>query len=276
MGQAWGCGAGMELWGGIVAMGQAGGYGAGLGLWVRAGAVGQDCGSALSVQPPDPHMWSAVGQRCGARPPDPHMWGALGQRCGTRPPDVGRCGSEMWDTASRCGALWVRDVGRCGSELCIRPPDPHMWGAVGQAWGYGAGVGLWGRPGAVGQEWSYGAGLGLWGRAMGQDWGYGAGLELPVRPPAPHMWGAVGQSCAYSLQTHSCGALWVSVPPSPPHSPGRPTAGGGVGGVGRPRRRGGRRAAALHGERAALRGRPSTELGQTGKRRLRHLPQPTR
>ena len=165
-------------------MGQ--GYGAGLGLWGRAMGQAWSCLCGFQTH------------RCGA------LWvgdvgRAVGQRCGVRPPDVGRY----------------------GSPLSVRPPDQQIWGslwvrpgAMGLEWSYGAGLGLWGRPGAVGQEWSYGAGLGLWGRpgpmgqgygaglglwgrAMGQDWGYGAGLELPVRPPDPHMWGAMDQAWGY-------------------------------------------------------------------------------
>ena len=165
-------------------MGQAWGYGAGLGLWGRAmrQAWGYGAGLELSVRPPDPHMWGAVGQSC-AYGLQTHSCGALwvsAVRAASRPTHVGRCGSELWGAASRPTA-----VGRYGSALCVRPPDPQIWGALwvrpgamGLEWSYGAGLGLWGRPGAVGQEWSYGAGLGLWGRPGPMGQGYGAGLGL--------------------------------------------------------------------------------------------------
>ena len=179
VGQAWVYGAGMELWGGIVAMGQAGGYGAGLGLWVRAGAVGQDCGSALSVQPPDPHMWSAVGQRCGARPPDPHMWGAVGQAWGYGA-ELGLWGRTVGQSClsalqpHTCGALWVRAV-----RSASRPTH------VGHCW---AGLGLWGRPGAARVASRCGA---LWVsvvRAASRPTHVGrCGSELCIRPPDPQL-----------------------------------------------------------------------------------------
>ena len=188
-------------------------YGAGLGLWGRRGSMGQAWSCPCSLQ-----MWGAVGQRCGARPPDPHMWGTMGQSC--------LCSLQTHS----CGALWVRAV-----HTASRPTD------VGRC---GSGLGLWGLNGAMGQAWGYGAGLELWVRTVGQScpsalpthtcgalwvravraasrpthvgrcgsemWGAASrpthvghyGSELSVQPPDPQLWGAVGQSCAYSLQTH--------------------------------------------------------------------------
>ena len=48
-----------------------------------------------------------------------------------QPADVGRCGSEMWGAASR-----PTHVGHYGSELSVQPPDPQLWGAVGQSCAY--------------------------------------------------------------------------------------------------------------------------------------------
>ena len=177
----------MELWGRPGAMGQ--GWSCGSGLWVRAVRppsrpthVGR-CGSELSVQPPDPHMWGAVGQSF-----------AHGLQTHT------------------CGALW----GRPGAMGQGYGSGLGLWGrpgAVGQEWSYGAGLWLWGRPGPMGQ--GYGAGLGLWGRpgaarAASRPTHVGrCGSELCIRPPDPQLWGAMGQRCACGLQTHTCGALWV-------------------------------------------------------------------
>ena len=95
-------------------------------LWGRPGAMGQAWG-------------------CGV------LWGyGAGLELPVWPPDVGRCGSEMWGVASR-----LTHVGCYGSEMSVQPPDPQLWGAVGQrcpcglqthtcgalwvrAWGYGA------------------------------------------------------------------------------------------------------------------------------------------